>query len=156
GLDAGEAETWRSVGLLQGSTPAGAVQQTITTACHHCVDPACMNGCPVSAYEKDPVTGIVRHLDDLCIGCQYCTLTCPYDVPQYSERWGIVRKCDMCTGRLQAGEPTACVRACPNEAISIQVVDTASLAQEARAGGFLPGAPSPALTIPTTRYVSKR
>ena len=42
----------------------------------------CLNGCPVLAYEKDPVTGIVRHLDDQCIGCQYCMLKCPYDVPQ--------------------------------------------------------------------------
>ena len=40
-------------------------QQTITSACHHCEDPGCMNGCPVLAYDKDPVTGIVRHLDDL-------------------------------------------------------------------------------------------
>ena len=60
------------------------MQQTVTTACHHCLDPACMNGCPVKAYEKDPVTGIVRHLDDQCIGCQYCVLTCPYEVPQFN------------------------------------------------------------------------
>ena len=56
------------------------------------------------AYDKDPETGIVRHLDDQCIGCQYCVLKCPYDVPKYSERLGIVRKCDMCVGRLRAGE----------------------------------------------------
>src|SRR2546423_705348 len=41
GLDSGEAETWRVVGLLQGGTAEHPVQQTITTACHHCVDPAC-------------------------------------------------------------------------------------------------------------------
>ena len=68
GLDETEAETWRSVGLLHGGSPAAPVQQTVTTACHHCVDPACMKGCPVDAYEKDPVTGIVRHLVDQCIG----------------------------------------------------------------------------------------
>ena len=56
GLD--DDETWRDVGVLFGGTVLEPVQQTITTACHHCVDPACMNGCPVKAYDKDPVTGI--------------------------------------------------------------------------------------------------
>ncbi|HEX9296428.1 MAG TPA: DmsC/YnfH family molybdoenzyme membrane anchor subunit [Polyangiaceae bacterium] len=156
GLDGEEAETWRDVGLLQGGSADAPVQQTITTACHHCVDPACMKGCPVNAYEKDPVTGIVRHLDDQCIGCQYCMLTCPYEVPQFNRRLGIVRKCDMCAGRLAAGEATACVQACPNEAISIRVVNTAEVVEEAQAGGFLPGAAPPAITIPTTNYVSRR
>jgi Fe-S-cluster-containing hydrogenase component 2 len=89
GLD--EGEVWRTVGLLLGGTADAPVQQTVTTSCHHCVDPACMRGCPVKAYEKDPVTGIVRHLDDQCIGCQYCTLMCPYDAPKYSASRGIVR-----------------------------------------------------------------
>src|SRR5262249_25948155 len=65
GLD--EGETWRSIGLLHGGK-RNSFQQTITTACHHCVDPACLNGCPVLAYDKSPLTGIVRHLDDQCIG----------------------------------------------------------------------------------------
>ena len=81
-----ENETWRKVGLLHGSTETEPYRQTITTACHHCVEPGCLEGCPVMAYEKDDETGIVRHLDDQCIGCQYCMLKCPYDVPQYSER----------------------------------------------------------------------
>ena len=57
GLD--EGEVWRKVGLLIGSTGEQGVQKTVTAACHHCVDPACLAGCPVKAYEKDPVTGIV-------------------------------------------------------------------------------------------------
>ena len=70
-----------------------------------------MHGCPVGAYEKDALTGIVRHLDDQCIGCRYCMLTCPYEVPQYSVRKGIVRKCDMCADRLAESEAPACVQA---------------------------------------------
>src|SRR5690606_34885961 len=62
--------------------PSAPVLQHVTTACHHCVEPGCLHGCPVLAYEKDPVTGIVRHLDDQCIGCTYCVLMCPYEVPQ--------------------------------------------------------------------------
>ena len=100
GLD--EEEMWRQVGLLQGGAAEAPVQQTVTSSCHHCVDPACMRGCPVQAYEKDPVTGIVKHLDDQCFGCQYCTLMCPYDAPKYSAKLGVVRKCDMCSSRLAA------------------------------------------------------
>jgi ferredoxin len=54
-----EGETWRSVGLLVSDSTDVGFQQHVTTACHHCVDPGCLNGCPVLAYEKDPVTGIV-------------------------------------------------------------------------------------------------
>lgn len=125
GLD--ENETWRDTGQLLGGYGAGApVVQTITSACHHCADPGCLNGCPVLAYEKDPVTGIVRHLDDQCIGCQYCVLKCPYGVPKYNARLGIVRKCDLCHQRLAVGEAPACTQACPTQAIKIAVVPTAA------------------------------
>jgi formate dehydrogenase iron-sulfur subunit len=147
GLDADES--WRSVGLLVGATTP--YQQTITTGCHHCVDPGCMAGCPVDAYEKDPVTGIVSHLDDQCIGCRYCTLTCPYEVPRFNSRLGIVRKCDMCAPRLAEGEDPACVQGCPTSAISIAIVDQAA----AGATWSLPETPAPALTRPTTQYVSR-
>lgn len=157
GLD--DTESWRDVGLVHGGTFAAPYQQTITTACHHCADPACLNGCPVLAYEKDPVTGIVRHLDDQCIGCQYCVLKCPYDVPKYSERLGIVRKCDLCHQRLGAGEAPACVQACPTEAITIVKVSITvggSPSPRVDTSAFLPVAPDPAYTQPTTRYVSAR
>jgi len=139
----------------RGNPPSPAITlQHVTTACHHCVDPACLNGCPVLAYEKDPVTGIVRHLDDQCIGCQYCVLKCPYDVPKYNARLGIVRKCDMCSSRLAVGEAPACVQACPNEAIRITKVSTSAVTIEFRERGknFLSGATAGPYTLPTTRY----
>jgi len=154
GLD--EGETWRSVGLLHGGTIKAPVVQVVTSACHHCLEPACLSGCPVAAYEKDPITGIVKHLDDQCIGCQYCTFTCPYEVPQYNAKRGIVRKCDMCSGRLAVGEAPACVQACPTEAIAITVVDRRQALEDAQGDAFLPGTPSPAITIPTTVYKTER
>src|ERR1700758_3227118 len=155
GLD--DDETWRDVGVLFGGTVLEPVQQTITTACHHCIDPACMNGCPVNAYDKDPVTGIVRHLDDQCIGCQYCTWKCPYDVPKYSKKRGIVRKCDMCSSRLAVGEAPACVQACPNEAITIALVDQQQIAAErGPKNSLLPSAPDSDYTLPTTQYFTAK
>lgn len=154
GLDDGE--TWRSVGLLHGGTPEAPIQKTVTTACHHCLEPGCLKGCPVGAYEKDPQTGIVRHLDDQCIGCQYCIFTCPYEVPQFHKEKGIVRKCDMCSDRLAEGEAPACVQACPNEAISISIVDQVEVQRDAQGDAFLPGAPSPGITLPTTTYKTEQ
>lgn len=151
-----EEETWRSVGLLHGGTIHLPVLQHVTTACHHCLEPPCLEGCPVLAYEKDPITGIVRHLDDQCIGCQYCILKCPYDVPKYSHKKGIVRKCDMCGDRLAVGEAPACVQACPNQAIRIRVVNKQEVAENAEANLFLPGAPEPSLTLPTTVYKTRK
>ncbi len=154
--DLDEGEVWRTVGLLHGGTAEAPAQQTVTTSCHHCVDPACMSGCPVKAYEKDPVTGIVRHLDDQCIGCQYCTFMCPYDAPKYNAARGIVRKCDMCSDRLASGEGPACVQSCPSLAIKICVIDQKMAIEASEAGTFLPGAPAPDHTIPTTIYRSAR
>jgi Fe-S-cluster-containing dehydrogenase component/DMSO reductase anchor subunit len=154
GLD--ETETWREVGLLHGGSDAEPFLQHVTAACHHCLDPACLNVCPVRAYEKDDVTGIVRHLDDQCIGCQYCILACPYDVPKYNRARGIVRKCDMCSNRLAVGEAPACVQSCPNEAIRITTVRRQEAAEDCESGAFLPGAPDPHHTQPTTHYRTNR
>jgi formate dehydrogenase iron-sulfur subunit len=151
-------ETWRSAGLLVSENRRHSHRQTVTTACHHCVDPGCANGCPVLAYEKDETTGIVRHLDDQCIGCNYCTMTCSYGVPQYLPSRGIVRKCDMCRQRLDEGEAPACVQACPSSAIRIVLVEKPEVLAAARSGeqSLLPGAPPSRLTVPSTRYVSRQ
>jgi formate dehydrogenase iron-sulfur subunit len=154
GLD--ERETWRDVGLLIGGSQSSPMMQHVTAACHHCLDPACMIACPVNAYEKDPLTGIVKHLDDQCFGCQYCTMACPYDVPKYHADKGIVRKCDMCSSRLAVGEAPACVQACPHEAIKIQIVNQQQVADDAEAAVFLPGAPDPQITLPTTTYKTRK
>lgn len=157
GLD--EGEIWRNVGLLTGGTEFNPVVQHVTSACHHCVEPACMHGCPVNAYEKDAETGIVEHLDDQCIGCKYCMFTCPYDVPSYSASKGIVRKCNMCVDRLRVGEAPACVQACPSQAIKIRKIDKETVKQETKSdptSQVIPGAPESRLTFPTTRYLTQR
>ena len=152
GLD--DDESWRDVGELLGAEGDMPYLQTITSACHHCEQPACADGCPVLAYDKDPDTGIVRHLDDQCIGCSYCIMKCPYDVPKFNKSRGIVRKCDMCHDRLAEGEAPACVQACPSEAISIRLVDEGRRPEPGER--LVPSAFPSDYTIPTTRYVSSR
>lgn len=151
-----QEEQWRNVGLLHGDQQPLQLLQHVTTACHHCLDPGCLTGCPVKAYEKDSTTGIVRHLDDQCFGCQYCVLMCPYEVPQYSPSKGIVRKCDMCHDRLSEGEAPACVQACPTHAIRIRTVEVDAVVERSLHEEFLPTAPDPCITHPTTRYKSSK
>ncbi len=145
-------EIWRSVGIIHTIEETKPVIQHITSACHHCLDPACLEGCPVDAYEKNPKTGVVKHLDDQCIGCQYCTFKCPYDVPKYNKKKGIVHKCDMCISRLEVGQAPACVRACPNGAITIKIINQAQVRENPTAYVNIPRAPDSNYTLPTTQY----
>jgi len=82
--------------------------------CMHCQDPACASVCPVGALEKT-AAGPVVYEADRCIGCRYCMLACPFQVPAYE--WNrvapYVKKCDMCAERVGRGEKPACVEACP-------------------------------------------
>lgn len=86
--------------------------------CPHCVDPNCVSVCPVSAMRKDPVTGIVTHHPDVCIGCRYCIFACPFTVPKYElyDAFGEITKCQLCNHRLAQGKLPGCVEACPTGA----------------------------------------
>jgi len=92
-------------------------------SCLHCVDPSCVSACPVSAMRKDPVTGIVSHHPEDCIGCRYCVEACPFDVPrfQYDKAFPKIVKCELCR-HLQEGENdtrfqySACAQVCPTGA----------------------------------------
>ena len=115
---------WRRVSEIEGGWFPNASRSFLSMGCNHCVEPTCLTGCPVDAYTKDPLTGIVGHSADQCIGCQYCTWNCSYGVPQYNHERGVVGKCDMCHGRLEEGQAPACVSACPEGAIQIEIVNT--------------------------------
>jgi len=75
-------------------------------------------------------------------------------VPKYSKKRGIVRKCDMCSSRLAVGEAPACVQACPNEAITITLVNQQQIAHQwKKKDSFLPGSPDPDYTLPQRNTV---
>jgi formate dehydrogenase iron-sulfur subunit len=84
----------------------------------HCLDPACVSVCPVTALQKTP-EGPVIYDETRCIGCRYCMLACPFEIPKYE--WDNplpkVRKCIMCyEKRIKEGKQPACVAACPTGA----------------------------------------
>lgn len=89
---------------------------SLSIACNHCEDPACLEVCPTAAITKDE-NGIVSIDQAKCVGCRYCEWACPYGAPQFNEDKGYMTKCDFCSDLLDKGENPACVDACPMRAI---------------------------------------
>jgi formate dehydrogenase iron-sulfur subunit len=145
------AINWRRVGEIEGGWFPNTTRSYLSMGCNHCVEPTCLDGCPVDAYSKDPVTGIVRHSADACIGCQYCTWNCSYGVPQYNADRGVVGKCDMCHGRLSLGQAPACVSACPEGAIAIEIVNMDEWRAAVAAASASDGLPVADGSLSTTR-----
>ena len=85
--------------------------------CMHCEDPTCASVCPVGAFTKTDL-GPVLYDEDRCIGCRYCMLACPFQVPVYewSKLLPRIRKCDMCYELQRASELPACAEVCPTGA----------------------------------------
>jgi len=102
--------------------------------------PRGLKGCPSGAYEKRP-DGVVVHHEELCLGCRYCEMTCPFATPTYDEASGVVSKCHLCAHRLDAGRLPACVAACPTEALQYAASPEA---QVGSAMAFVPGFVDPA------------
>ncbi|HEY9555738.1 MAG TPA: 4Fe-4S dicluster domain-containing protein, partial [Acidimicrobiales bacterium] len=147
GLPAGTV--WRRVGEVEGGAFPDTRRLQISMSCNHCLDAACLNGCPTNAYEKLD-NGVVAHHADDCIGCQYCTWNCPYSVPVFQPDRRIVTKCDMCLPRLGEGLLPACAGACPTHAITVEPVNVEAWRAD-HASADMPHLPSSELTISTTR-----
>ena len=86
--------------------------------CMHCAQPACASACLTKAMNKH-IEGPVTWEEDKCMGCRYCMVSCPFDIPkfEFADNNPKIGKCQMCFERLQAGEVPACVENCPAEAL---------------------------------------
>jgi anaerobic dimethyl sulfoxide reductase subunit B len=93
-------------------------------ACNHCDNPRCVENCPTGAMHKRISDGVVVVIEERCIGCQLCTLSCPYGAPQYNAQTGKMSKCDLCIDLIEKGEKPVCVAACPNQLIEYGPIDT--------------------------------
>lgn len=97
----------------------GSSYSYVKRQCMQCLDPACAAGCPFEALHKEPESGIVTWTAEKCIGCRYCTITCPYHIPRfqwqgYNPR---VTKCELCDHRLEKGLKPGCTSTCPTGAV---------------------------------------
>jgi len=88
------------------------------TQCMHCAQPACASACLTQAMHKQE-EGPVTWTEGKCMGCRYCMISCPFDVPQFEfdDNNPKIGKCQMCFSRLKEGELPACVENCPAEAL---------------------------------------
>lgn len=92
---------------------------TVKRQCMHCLQPACGAACLTAAMKKTP-EGPVIWREGKCMGCRFCMISCPFDVPkfEFDSANPEIRKCDMCFERLQDGEVPACVDSCPTGALT--------------------------------------
>lgn len=109
------ADTWTMIQLYQGENEYSFVKRQ----CMHCVDPACVSGCPVHALQKT-AEGPVTYDKDRCIGCRYCMYACPFHVPRFeweTAQLPVIAKCTLCADRIKNDLPTACAERCPTSAL---------------------------------------
>jgi formate dehydrogenase beta subunit len=94
------------------------VHSFMKAQCMHCIDPACVSACMLGAYQKREF-GMVTWDGDKCVGCRYCQIACPYNVPRFEWDKAIPKmvKCEMCAHRVVEGLEPACVEVCPRDAI---------------------------------------
>ncbi len=99
---------------------AGVPQTYAKVQCMHCLDPSCVSACIVGALRKS-ADGAVVYNPTICIGCRYCQVACPFEIPAYEFHEALtprVRKCEFCTDRAKGtGANPACASSCPTEAL---------------------------------------
>ncbi len=99
---------------------AGLPQTYCKVQCMHCLYPSCVSACIVAALTKSP-DGAVVYNPTICIGCRYCQVACPFEIPAYEFDEPLkprVRKCEFCAVRTKGtGANPACAASCPTEAL---------------------------------------
>ena len=88
--------------------------------CNHCLEPACASACFVRAFTKTS-TGAVTYDASVCVGCRYCMIACPFEIPTYEYDKALtpeVTKCTLCYPRISKGLLPGCVEICPTEALT--------------------------------------
>jgi anaerobic dimethyl sulfoxide reductase subunit B (iron-sulfur subunit) len=107
----------RVLNFWQGEYPR-VKNASLSLACLHCVEPACVDACPEEAIFKDVKDGLVTVDDTLCNGCEICAEACAFGVPQFGDD-GIMQMCDLCRGQQLAAAVPPCVDTCPGKALSL-------------------------------------
>ncbi len=116
-----DADTYTIVNRFE--PPGSSLPVFVKSQCNHCREPACVSACFVKALVKTE-SGAVAYDEALCVGCRYCMIACPFDIPayEYDEPFTPkIQKCTLCQPRIIQGLKPACVEACPKEALTFGI-----------------------------------
>jgi formate dehydrogenase iron-sulfur subunit len=118
-LDTQRRTTPKAFTVVNRKPGAGQGPVFVKKQCNHCLEPACASVCFVKALQKTP-EGAVVYDASVCVGCRYCMIACPFEIPTYEYDSAFsprIMKCTMCHPRVIDGKLPGCVEACPTEAL---------------------------------------
>ncbi len=125
------ASTWRHVLFLEQPVVAGPqLAETqdpfrwvfLSDVCKHCANAGCLEACPTGSICRTEV-GSVYVQPDVCNGCGYCVVACPFGVIERRPEDGRAFKCTFCYDRQKVGLMPACATACPTQSIQFGPLD---------------------------------
>jgi len=116
--------TWRHVKFVErepqigrgGNAPELMSWEFSSDVCKHCENAGCLESCPTGSIIRTEFGGVFVQ-PDICNGCGYCVVACPFGVIDRRPTDGRAFKCTFCYDRQRAGEIPACAKACPTESI---------------------------------------
>lgn len=125
------ASTWRHVKFVEdtpipgfgGNAPQHTSWEFSSDVCKHCETAGCLEACPTGALVRTEFGGVFLQ-PDICNGCAYCVVSCPFGVVQKNEADGRAFKCTFCTDRQKVGLEPACAKACPTQSIQFGALET--------------------------------
>jgi formate dehydrogenase iron-sulfur subunit len=122
------ASTWRHVAFIERPVPLGGQKAgdfswlMMSDVCKHCRSAACLEVCPTGAIVRTEFDSVFVQ-PDVCNGCGYCIVACPFGVIDRREDDGRAWKCTLCYDRLRDGMEPACAKACPTDSIVFGEID---------------------------------
>jgi len=111
-------QSWTVMRFAEVEPTPGRLEWLIRKdGCMHCADPGCLKSCPAPGAIIQYSNGIVDFHEEACVGCGYCVIGCPFNIPRLAKKDGKAYKCTLCSDRVAVGREPACVKTCPTGAI---------------------------------------
>jgi formate dehydrogenase iron-sulfur subunit len=114
--------TWRHVSFVEREREGQPAWDFSSDVCKHCEHAGCLDACPTGSIVRTEFGGVYVQ-PDICNGCGYCVVSCPFGVIDRRPDDGRAFKCTFCYDRQKAGDIPACAKACPTESIQFGDLD---------------------------------
>jgi formate dehydrogenase iron-sulfur subunit len=112
-------QSWTVMRFAEVEPTPGRLEWLIRKdGCMHCADPGCLKSCPAPGAIIQYRNGIVDFHEEACVGCGYCIIGCPFNIPRLSKKDGKAYKCTLCSDRVAVNLEPACAKTCPTGAIT--------------------------------------